>query len=71
LQSPRLEVPIKHASLEELFAEIEMNVEKCDTKSATDTERVLQGFRPLTNLLSLPEQIVRIATAIYKMLQSN
>jgi hypothetical protein len=51
-----------NSTLEELFAEIEMNGEKCDTKSATDTERILPGFRPLSNLPSLPEQIVRLAT---------
>jgi len=52
-----------NSSLEELFAEIEMNGEKCDIKSATDTERILPIFRPLSNLPSLPEQIVRLATA--------
>ena len=51
------------SSLEELFAEIEMNGVKGDTKSATETERLLPGFRPLSNLPSLPEQIVRLATA--------
>ena len=51
------------SSLEEVFAEIEGNSEKCDTKSATDTERYLPGFRALSNLPSLPEQIVRLATA--------
>ncbi|WP_459904001.1 transposase, partial [Desulfosarcina cetonica] len=51
-----------NSTLEELFAEIEMNGEKCDTKSVPDTERLLPGFRPLSNLPSLPEQIVRLAT---------
>jgi hypothetical protein len=51
------------SSLEELFSEIEMSGEKYDTKSATDTERFLPGFRALTNLPSLPEQIVRLTTA--------
>ena len=52
-----------NSNLEELFAEIEMSVEKCDAKSATDTERLLPGFRALSNLPSLPEQIVRLTTA--------
>lgn len=51
------------SSVEELFAEIEMNGEKCDMISAADTERLLPGFRALSNLPSLPEQIIRLATA--------
>jgi hypothetical protein len=50
------------SSLEELFASIEMNGEKCNIRLATDSERLLPGFGPLSNLLSLPEQIVRLAT---------
>ena len=50
------------SSLEELFASIEMNGEKCDIEPLPDTEKLLPGFRRLSNLLSLPEQIVQIAT---------
>ncbi len=50
------------SGLEELFASIEMNGEKCDIRPATDTERLLPGFRLLSNLPSLPKQIVRLAT---------
>ena len=50
------------SSLEELFASIEMNGGKCDIETATDTEKLLPGFRHLSNLPSLPEQIVQIAT---------
>jgi hypothetical protein len=51
------------SSLEELFAEIEMDGEKCDMKPAADTEGLLPGFRALSNLSCLPEQIARWATA--------
>ena len=50
------------SSLEELFASIAINGVKGDTKPATETERLLPGFRPLSDLPSLPEQIVRLAT---------
>jgi hypothetical protein len=50
-----------HSSLEELFAEIEMEGAVCDTNSSTDTERILPGFRSLSELSSLPAQIVQLA----------
>lgn len=47
-------------SLEELFAEIEINGDKRDKNAATDTENILPGFRKLAKSPDLPAQIVQL-----------
>lgn len=58
-------------SLEELFAEIEIDGDNRHLQSTTETERMLPGFRSLINLPSLPEQIMQVATMHQALAKSN
>ena len=58
-------------NLEELFAEIEINGDNRDMKSATDTGSILPGFRSLADFPNLPGQITQLVTMGQKMTQSN
>jgi hypothetical protein len=50
------------SSLEELFAEIEINGDNRELNTATNTENILPGFQMLAKLPNLPTQIVQLVS---------
>jgi len=59
------------ANLEELFSELARTPFAADVKSQADIDRILPGFRAITKLPKLPEQVLRLFTKSQKMAKSN